>query len=65
LKSSPSGKNGPSGSPDDMPRYKLTKFDIEKQKEIEKLDKSLKNISIPVILLERLKKEFDDSHYLS
>lgn len=36
-----------------------------KQKEIKMLDKSLRSIKIPAILLERLKKEFDDSHLLS
>jgi hypothetical protein len=29
------------------------------------LDKSLKKIKIPIVLLERIKREFDESHALS
>ena len=37
----------------------------DKLKVIQQFDKEIKSISIPKILLERLKKEFDDSHSLS
>ena len=40
-------------------------FELIKTREIIKLDSGLKEIRIPVILLERLKKEFDDSQHLS
>ena len=40
-------------------------FELIKTNEIIKLDSGLKEIRIPVILLERLKKEFDDSQHLS
>lgn len=40
-------------------------FEKYKEDEIHKLDKELKQFKIPIVLLERLKKEFDDSHYLS
>lgn len=33
--------------------------------EIAKLDADLRKFKIPVVLLERLKKEFDESHSLS
>jgi hypothetical protein len=36
-----------------------------KEDAIKKLDSQLKAVKIPRILLERLKKEFDDSHSLS
>ena len=41
------------------------RFDKYKELEIQKLDKDLKQFKIPIVLLERLKKEFDDSHFLS
>ena len=34
-------------------------------KVVKEFDKQIKQIRIPKILLERLKKEFDDSHSLS
>ena len=40
-------------------------FDALKLKEIKKLDQSLKNIKLPIFLLERLEREFGDSHNLS
>lgn len=40
----------------------INSFEDLKLNEIKSLDKSLKAIKIPAILLERLKKEFDDSH---
>ncbi len=41
------------------------KIQDEKAKQIKDLDDSMKRVKIPGILLERLKKEFDDSHSLS
>jgi len=37
----------------------------DKRKVIDKFDQEMKQIKVPKILLERLKKEFDDSHSLS
>ena len=37
----------------------------ERAKHIRQFDQQLKSINIPGILLDRLKKEFDDSHSLS
>ena len=40
-------------------------FEEVKRIELAKFDKHLKSIKIPAILLERLKKEFDDSFSMS
>lgn len=40
-------------------------FQRLKLEELRKLDKDLRKFKIPIVLLERLKKEFDDSHFLS
>lgn len=42
-----------------------TEFERLKLEQLKKLDADLRRFKIPIVLLERLKKEFDDSHYLS
>ena len=51
------------GKLDDEEQKKL--YIQEKFNVLHKFDKQLKDIKIPKILLERLKKEFDDSNRLS
>lgn len=43
----------------------LRQMSLDKAVVIRKFDRQIKQISVPKILLERLKKEFDDSHCLS
>jgi len=40
-------------------------YEKEKQEHVANLDIQMKSIKIPRILIERLQKEFDDSHSLS
>ena len=47
------------------PNNPKKQFQKIKQEEITKFDRDLKKFKIPILLLERLKKEFDDSHFLS
>jgi len=47
------------------PKNPKKQFQKIKQEEITKFDRDLKKFKIPILLLERLKKEFDDSHFLS
>lgn len=46
-------------------KQKVSEFVQIKMTEIAKLDADLRKFKIPVVLLERLKKEFDESHSLS
>lgn len=49
---------------DDTPLLQKQK-QADKAEVVKQLDNQLKAIKVPKILLERLKKEFDDSHSLS
>ena len=49
----------------DKKKKARTEFEKLKLEEVRKLDSALRKFRIPIVLLERLKKEFDDSHYLS